>query len=1010
MYFTSNSSLLSGFLLSLLIILPLKAQQNSTVEVEQQYVISNWNNTNGLPQNTVFDITQDEIGYLWFGTEEGLVRFDGLEFKIFDYTTFPELVSPMFIDIEASTKSELWAASRSDLVSIKNGTATHISFEPFSKDHISDITLTSDGILLGGTVTGKIFRFKDDSLSWVNQWNDLKKELSILTIEQNGTETLIGTTNGLYSFDHATGNITKVSFLNNIPIRSIHIISNNNYWVGTESDGIFHNNNGSIKKYGLKEGLQETFINDLYSDQSGSIWGVTSSSGLFHIDKDHFLSFPDFESLREDLRSIYISDTGIIWIGSTGSGLTRLKPAEVLQSNKKWGLSSTIILPIYQHKNGDIWIGTAGQGVRRIKNNDVIAYTRSSGLSNEIILTIYGTENYIYAGTAYGLNRFNLSSESFDKVFTTKDGLASNIVQAVYEDASELVWIATRSGGIHTIKDGNISQLNVPNELREAEFVSFFEDSKNNIWIGSNGNGALKISPERSITVFSKEDGLNSNVTHYFYEDEEGDIWVTTSYGLALIEGDQITSYNRSNGLKTDEIYFIKKDRHGFLWLSSNFGLERMHASELKRAKKSSSTSFKFHTQLFTDANGMPNSEANGGIFPAGWEMQNGEIWIPTVEGPAIIPSYLTNRADRKVNIHFQAIRYGNETISQVENISIPAGVHYLEADYTSINFTNPKNVDFEYRISQLDTDWTDVGNRRTIYLTLQNPGSYTLEIRAFYNGTYSDLEKQNFTIQPFFYQSWWFKLLILFISVNIIFLVIKLRSESKISTRLQQSVEEKTKELQKGLKEKNVLLEEVHHRVKNNLAVISGLLQIQQFETEDDITNKILGNSVARIKSLALIHEKLYQSESLSNIEFQSYLKDLIRSITQSSDTFKEINIHLESDEVLMNVNQAVPCALILNEVTTNALEHAFQNQETGNIWITVSKTNNSVTFSVKDNGIGISEDDYLKSKSIGITIIKTLIDQLDASFKIVSEEGTKFVFSFKLQDIKGAHGHNIM
>jgi two-component sensor histidine kinase len=160
----------------------------------------------------------------------------------------------------------------------------------------------------------------------------------------------------------------------------------------------------------------------------------------------------------------------------------------------------------------------------------------------------------------------------------------------------------------------------------------------------------------------------------------------------------------------------------------------------------------------------------------------------------------------------------------------------------------------------------------------------------------------------------------------------------------------------------------------------------------------------------LALIHEKLYQSESLSNIEFQSYLKDLIKSIKQSSTIYKDIDIHIDCEEIIVNVNQAVPCALILNEVVSNVLEHAFPNQETGHIWVSVIKDGNVVTFSIKDDGVGISEQDFISSTSIGVTIIKTLVKQLNANFEVINEEGTNVIFSFQLQDIQGAHSHKVI
>ncbi|MCH2451151.1 MAG: PAS domain S-box protein [Gracilimonas sp.] len=213
--------------------------------------------------------------------------------------------------------------------------------------------------------------------------------------------------------------------------------------------------------------------------------------------------------------------------------------------------------------------------------------------------------------------------------------------------------------------------------------------------------------------------------------------------------------------------------------------------------------------------------------------------------------------------------------------------------------------------------------------------------------------------------------------------------------------------DLKDALEEKNVLLQEIHHRVKNNLAVISGLLQVQQFSSDNEYLNKILGNSISRIKSMALIHEKLYRSKSLSHLEFREYIEDLVSSIKKTQDHSDKINIHVDCDDIVLNVNQAVPCALILNEAISNAIEHAFVGKkEKGTIWVSFKEHNNELHVSIRDDGIGMPKNVLgTKQASMGLTIIQTLIKQLSAEKEIKNNYGTEILFSFVRQDVKGAH-----
>jgi PAS domain S-box-containing protein len=208
--------------------------------------------------------------------------------------------------------------------------------------------------------------------------------------------------------------------------------------------------------------------------------------------------------------------------------------------------------------------------------------------------------------------------------------------------------------------------------------------------------------------------------------------------------------------------------------------------------------------------------------------------------------------------------------------------------------------------------------------------------------------------------------------------------------------------DLKKSIEEKTILLQEVHHRVKNNLAVTSGLLYMQRVSTDNPEIASLLAESERRIRTMTLIHELLYSSSDLSSIPIDEYIVSLVRLVQESLDPEENINVNTSSDSFSINVTQAVPCALILNELISNSYKHAFDHGTTGSIDITASQENEEVEFTVRDNGKGI-EEDFLtddSKTSLGLTIVKTLIRQVDGTFEIKNTDGTTAQFYFKREE----------
>ena len=217
-------------------------------------------------------------------------------------------------------------------------------------------------------------------------------------------------------------------------------------------------------------------------------------------------------------------------------------------------------------------------------------------------------------------------------------------------------------------------------------------------------------------------------------------------------------------------------------------------------------------------------------------------------------------------------------------------------------------------------------------------------------------------------------------------------------------------KQLEESLREKETLLAEIHHRVKNNLAIVTSMMELQAMDTEQSELQDSLRVAQQRIQTIATIHELLYGAESLSQLNFGENIKQLVGNLEQIYKNGKQISVHVESDPIPMNINQAIPCALLVNEVVTNAYKHAFEHRDNGIIEVTLQENNEEVLLTVKDNGVGLP-DDFMKenSSSIGMTLIKLLKQQLEGEMEFSSVNGTQFIFKFKKTNVKGI-GSNLI
>jgi len=817
----------------------LNAQTVNVRLSDNQYVSKKWDNTRGLPVNTVFSVIKSETGYLWAATEEGLVRFDGVNFRIFNQDNIPGVVSPMFYDLKRSSAGGIWAANANTIVHAKeNSVRSYDARTLIEGTWITTVSEDHNGHVWAGTHSGDLLILKNGSVQLQTGWEEYKNG-AVITIETISDGVMIGTQNGLFKYTRETGEIEELSTYRGIEVRAVAETPEGNLWVGTQSRGLFHHLQEEIIVIDRTNGLADNKVNTLNLTDEGRLWVGLGSGGVQMLTRSEIISLREIEFGYNEVNDIYVTENGNVWLSAIGHGIIQMIPADIRMLREEDGLSNDITLAIYQDHKGVVWTGTAGAGMNRIEEGEFTRVTVDHGLTNGIVLGIFGVDDFIYAATGNGLHRFNPETNRIDRHFTTEDGLASNIVQSVYEDSQQRVWVGSRSGGIHRLHNHlELERLELPPEFENAEFNSILEDSRGNIWFSTTSTGILKIDRDDNSTGYSIHHGPSSEMVLSLYEDPEGSIWAGTNEGLlVLMENGEFRLFNRSHGLQFNGIFRMIEDDYGYLWASGNFGIQRMRVENLLAVKHDDTRTKRISSRLFDTSDGMANHEANGGVFPAGWKMANGEIWFPTMQGIARLNPTDLIRSEPLVEVHIETIQYGDHEFTSMDDVLIPAGVHNLSIHYGSFDFKKPHTINYFYRMDALSDEWHSTGNRNIAYFTSLKPGKHTFEVKAEQFGVESNIASIAFSVEPFFYQTVWFQFLVLLGLFLAGYFVHAFYSKLKLGERLKKQVDHQTKELQ----QRNQKLEIALLDIENQNRVIKEVAWVQSHQFRGPLS-RILG------------------------------------------------------------------------------------------------------------------------------------------------------------------------
>lgn len=723
------------------------------------YVHRSWTTENGLPQNTIYALAQTSDGYLWIGSEGGLARFDGFGFTVFN---------------RSNTQAIL-------------------------KNSITSLCPDRDGSLWIGTFGGGLLNFRAGKFARVQ---GLDSDL-IWSIRQDSAGALwvVTADNGIYCLEE--GESPALVIAEGIPDQRITAIGkddNGAIWIGTRN-GLVSIKDGKKKLFNSQRGLAGDYVYCLFADSRKSMW-VGTTTGLSRIDDDGIRNFTTRDGLADDLvRTIGEDPLGRLWIG-TEKGVTIMERGDPAVCFTPDGLAGNSVMAICRDREDNMWVGTSASGLNFVKKNEVSVYATGDGLSSQQVRPICeDPRGGLWVGTNdQGLNHF---SDGRWRRYTTRDGLHNDAITSLLVDGRGRLWIGTREPVLQRLEEGKFSNLQQPHGRAAAPVLSLFMDREGSMWIGSDGGGlerwrdgewqhhglarglkgdvilalaedrrgglwagssreGLHVMRNGTWRQFTTADGLAGDTVYAIHIDEKDDIWLATNGGLNRLHDGKLLNFRPWPGPLTGTIFQILADDHGYLWFSSPAGIFRVKRSELNLSLPGAENGL--HCRRFTEMSGMKSTVCAGGFQPAGCKTRDGRLWFPTQKGLVMIDPKTLGAVSYLAPIRIEKILANGRAVGFPGAKRFPPGTDRFDFSFTAIRFADPQQIEFATRLEGLEDDWNRPGPQRDRRFVDLAAGSYTFRVRARgQDGIWNEsLDRFHFMIEPYFYRTAWFYLLIL--------------------------------------------------------------------------------------------------------------------------------------------------------------------------------------------------------------------------------------------------------
>jgi len=915
-----------------------------------------WRTEDGLPQNRIQAITQTTDGYLWIGTFEGLARFDGVRFVVFDRSNTPAFSDNSILSLEPDRDGSLWIGAEGGglLRYTRREFRVFGRKEGLTNSFVRALLLSRDGTLWVGTDRGFFRRTKDGFIRLDNTAEIPLASVKSIAEDSSG-RIWVAASAGLLTV--ADGRLVHVSCSDRSPetavlllreglihdgceiprvplplvgISSLQKDASGVLWIGTAGQGLLRTRAHGMVSYSARAILPDNNVSVLFEDRQHNIWAGVQD-GLVRFSRTAFTTITTRDGLLDDnIATIYEDPGRVLWLFTFSGQIYRMAgstPKRVLLP----GVKDFVAHNMLQDSTGTRWIGAAGSGLVRIDRGRVVHYMKSDGLRSNTVRGIHqGPDGAIWIATDSGLSRWN--GRGFTNYYL-EDGLSYPSLRCLATDSNGDILVGT-DAGLNRIHGGRFVADAAFAPLRQEKIWSIYVDG-DGLWLGTRGAG------------------------------------------LVLLHNGRLTRFSMRDGLTSDSIYQILDDRRGRLWMSGPSGISSVSRNELLRFADHRIAVI--HAVSYGKADGMESSQMYAGVRPVGCRAASGELWFPSVKGAVRIdPGRIPERPGAPVLI--DRVLVGDSVLRMPSNgaeLMVPPGRGKLEIDFTAPDLIGSQRVGFSYKLEGVDEKWNPVTRSRTAYYSNLAPGHYRFRVVATNSAAPAASSEAAVSLywQPAFHQTLWFYAICAVAALALAWSGLWFYTRQTRSTFALR------------LAERTRVAREMHDTVIQGCVGISMLLdaaaRTRRFDAEE--AGRLLDAARAQAKSTLeearqAVWDLRHYEEGVSAIE---RLVDLAHKLGAEHG----IRVEAESAGEPPSVDPAIDRALLLagREALRNAVRHAAP----ASIRVSAWSENRRLTLEIVDDGAGFDPDGIHDDAHFGIEGMRERIEQAGGEFEIQSRRG---------------------
>lgn len=1009
-------------------------------------IFNNINIEQGISQSTIEAIFQDSEGYIWLGTNDGLNRYNGYEFKIYNYEEYQNSISHNGItDITEDKYGNIWVNTVSGVNKINKKTEKISNYTELNgkikEDSTTEIIVTKDNNILVGTYEGlNIYNAKEDRFDVILEEKDGILSSCIYSIDEDINGNIwIGTELGLNKLSKDFKVLE--TYTSESEIYNIFCDDENGFvWAGSDSSGLL--------KIDTKTKEVTQYINDIEDENSipanqvgviirdskGNLWvGTTNGLARYNEKNDSFDVYKnkvyDKNSLvYNDVRSIIEDREGVLWVG-TYSGISIFDTESSIKYynaglDDGYLLSENMVHGIYEDDEGYLWVGSRTKGVNIIdrENNTSksISMENNNVIQSNSINDITGYKDFIFVATDAGVLKINKKENTIQN-YNLEGGLIGENVKDIFVCDKNYLWIGS-TNGLNLLDIENDKIIDMTDYVDEGSYVKYiYQGQDGSYYIGFLRDGGLGIiEPNSKETKYYKnipndKTSISSNRIRYINEDSKGNIWIGTSYGLNKYDPKTkvFKRYTTSDGIANNTIYGVLVDDNDNIWVSTNKGISQIDTKNNT-----------VNNLSVTD--GLQGNEFNGN---AAFKSKSGELFFGGINGLNAFYPEDVNSINNKSKVIFDGFKVNDKDYLDINGLKFDNNTENIKIKFFTPVYSSNKNISYEYELIGSNSSKATTKENYVIYNDLL-PGKYTFKVRAVDSrGDISDSETIEFSIK---YPFWMSPIACFIYLVIAILFIINNKYKLKYLDRLVKS---RTKELEEQMikneelynnnikieENKNKYLVNLSHELRTPLNVISSTNQLLlELSKKDNIKSDKLAYyidiSERNCNRLLNLVNNILDNTKLQSKMYTLNLKevDIIYLVEETSLTLID---YIKSKSIELIIDPEVEEKIILcddyeiERCIVNLVSNAAKfTPEGGNITITIKDLDDKVMISVLDTGVGIEEkyhktifdrfnqvdnDESKGGSGLGLSITSKIVELHKGEIYVESKvgEGSNFV-----------------